>query len=77
MFKARIALVHCGSEGGPCHEQAHQVVGGEVNPDRRGEYEGRAPEERRAARQEQAVPILNALHAWMIEKASQVDPNSR
>jgi len=36
----------------------------------------RAPEERRATRQEQAVPVLNALHAWMIEKASQVDPKS-
>jgi transposase len=37
---------------------------------------GQSPEERLAARQAQAVPILKVLHAWMIEKASQVDPKS-
>ena len=40
------------------------------------EIYGRSPEERLAARQAHAVPVLNALHAWMIEKASQVDPKS-
>jgi len=38
---------------------------------------GRSPDERLAARQAHAVPVLNALHAWMIEKASQVDPKSQ
>jgi transposase len=37
---------------------------------------GRSPEERLAAKEAQAVPILSALHVWMIEKASQVDPKS-
>jgi transposase len=34
---------------------------------------GRSPEERLAARQKHAVPILNALHVWMIAKAAQID----
>jgi transposase len=37
---------------------------------------GRSPEERLAARQAHAVPVLNALHAWMIEKVAQVDRKS-
>lgn len=37
---------------------------------------GQPPEDRLAARQTQAVPILKALHAWMMEKATQVDPKS-
>jgi transposase len=37
---------------------------------------GCSHEERLATRQAQAVPLLKALHAWMIEKASQVDPKS-
>jgi len=41
------------------------------------EMHGRSPEERLAARQMRAVPVLNALHAWMLEKASQVDPKSQ
>ena len=40
------------------------------------EIYGRSPEERLAARQAHAAPVLKALHAWMIEKASQVDPKS-
>lgn len=34
---------------------------------------GCSPDERLAARQKHAAPILNALHAWMIEKAAQID----
>ena len=38
---------------------------------------GRSPEERRAARQRYAVPLLNALHAWMIETLSGLDSSSK
>jgi transposase len=37
---------------------------------------GRSPQERRAARQEYAVPLLNEMHAWMIESLSQIDAKS-
>jgi transposase len=37
---------------------------------------GRSPEERLTIRQEHAVPMLEAFHAWMIEKVSQVDRKS-
>jgi len=40
------------------------------------EIHGCSPEERLAARQARAVPVLNELYAWMLEKASQVDPKS-
>jgi hypothetical protein len=37
---------------------------------------GRSPEERLAARQKHAVPLLKAFHAWMIEKLGQVEKKS-
>lgn len=37
---------------------------------------GRSPDERRALRQQHAVPILNAIHTWMIETAAQIDQSS-
>jgi transposase len=37
---------------------------------------GCSPEVRRASRQKYAVPLLNALHAWMIETVSQLDNKS-
>jgi transposase len=37
---------------------------------------GRSPEDRYTLRQKHAVPVLNALHAWMIETVSQVDKKS-
>lgn len=37
---------------------------------------GLSPEQRLDQRQTYAVPLLNALHAWMIAKWSQVDPKS-
>jgi transposase len=37
---------------------------------------GYSPEYRRAARQKYAVPLLNALHAWMVETVSQLDNKS-
>jgi hypothetical protein len=37
---------------------------------------GRSPQERRAARQEYAVPLLNEMHAWMTESLSQIDAKS-
>jgi transposase len=37
---------------------------------------GRSPQERRAARQEYAVPLLNEMHTWMIESLSQIDAKS-
>jgi transposase len=37
---------------------------------------GRAPEERRAVRQEHAVPLLKAFRAWMLEKLGQVENKS-
>jgi transposase len=37
---------------------------------------GRSPEERLAQRQAHAVPVLEALHVWLIEKVSQVDRKS-
>jgi len=37
---------------------------------------GRSPEERRAARQEYTVPLLNEMHTWMIESVSQIDNKS-
>jgi hypothetical protein len=37
---------------------------------------GGSPEARRAARQAHAVPLLNALHLWMVEKVSEVDKKS-
>ena len=37
---------------------------------------GLSPEERRDQRKDFAVPLLNALHVWMIAKLSQVDPKS-
>jgi transposase len=36
---------------------------------------GRSPQ-RRAARQEYAVPLLNEIHAWMLESLSQIDAKS-
>ena len=38
---------------------------------------GRSPEARRAARQQYAVPLLNALHAWMIKTVSELDSSSK
>ena len=37
---------------------------------------GQSPEARRAARQKHAVPLLNALHAWMIHTRTQVENKS-
>jgi transposase len=37
---------------------------------------GQSPQERRTARQNHAVPLLNEMHAWMIESLSQIDPKS-
>lgn len=37
---------------------------------------GSSPEERRAARQKYAVPLLNEMHAWMLESLSQIDNKS-
>ena len=37
---------------------------------------GCSPEVRRASRQKYAVPLLNVLHAWMVETVSQVDNKS-
>jgi len=37
-----------------------------------GKIRGCAPEKRFAVRQTHAVPVLNELHAWMVEKVSQV-----
>jgi transposase len=37
---------------------------------------GRSPPERRAARQDYAVPLLNEMHAWMIESLTQIDAKS-
>jgi transposase len=37
---------------------------------------GRSASERRAARQEYAVPLLNEMHTWMIESLSQIDVKS-
>jgi len=37
---------------------------------------GQSAEKRRAARQKYAVPLLAALHAWMIEQAAKVDQGS-
>jgi transposase len=37
---------------------------------------GRSPEERLALRQAHAEPVLKSLHAWMIEKVSQVERKS-
>ncbi len=37
---------------------------------------GRSPEFRRTSRQTYAVPLLNALHAWMVETVSQLDNKS-
>jgi transposase len=37
---------------------------------------GRSPQERRAARQKYAVPLLSEMHAWMIESLSQIDTKS-
>jgi transposase len=37
---------------------------------------GCSPEDRRAARQKYAVPLLDAMHAWMIETVSQLDSKS-
>jgi len=37
---------------------------------------GCSPEVRRASRQQYAVPLLNALHAWMVETVSQLDNKS-
>jgi transposase len=37
---------------------------------------GLSPEERLAQRQIYAIPVLDALHVWMIEKLSQVDRKS-
>ena len=37
---------------------------------------GCAPDQRRGVRQAHAVPVLNALHAWMMEKVSQVGRNT-
>lgn len=38
---------------------------------------GGSPEDRLAARQKHAVPVLNALHAWMLETVSQLDSSSK
>lgn len=38
---------------------------------------GCSPEDRRAARQKYAVPLLDALHAWMLATASQLDTGSK
>ena len=38
---------------------------------------GKSPEARLAARQQYAVPLLNALHAWMIQTASELDGSSK
>ena len=37
---------------------------------------GSSPAQRLAARQKYAVPLLNALHTWMIESVSQIDKKS-
>lgn len=37
---------------------------------------GQSAEARRAARQEHAVPLLTAIHAWMIETVTQIDNKS-
>jgi transposase len=37
---------------------------------------GRSAEERRAQRQQHAVPLLASLHAWMIEQSTKVDKGS-
>jgi transposase len=37
---------------------------------------GCSPEDRRTARQKYAVPLLNAMHAWMVETVSQLDNKS-
>jgi transposase len=37
---------------------------------------GCSPEDRRAARQKYAVPLLDAMHAWMVETVSQLDNKS-
>jgi transposase len=37
---------------------------------------GSSPEQRLAARQRYAVPLLNALHTWMIESLSQIEKKS-
>src|SRR5260370_5477973 len=37
---------------------------------------GSSPEQRLAARQRYAVPLLNALHTWMIESVSQIEKKS-
>lgn len=37
---------------------------------------GGSPEARRAARQTHAVPLLNALHLWMMQRVSEVDKKS-
>jgi transposase len=37
---------------------------------------GQSPEARRAARQAHAVPVLEALHAWMIQTRAQVENKS-
>jgi transposase len=37
---------------------------------------GCSPEVRRASRQKYAVPLLNSLHAWMVETVSQLDNKS-
>ncbi|MGH8220375.1 MAG: IS66 family transposase [Steroidobacteraceae bacterium] len=38
---------------------------------------GSSPEDRRVARQKYAVPLLDALHAWMLEMVSQLDGGSK
>lgn len=37
---------------------------------------GQSPQARKAARQQHAVPVLNALHAWLIDNRSKVDGGS-
>ena len=37
---------------------------------------GQSPEARRAARQQYAMPLLNALHAWMIQTVCELDSSS-
>ena len=37
---------------------------------------GQSADKRRAARQKHAVPLLDALHAWMIEESAKVDQGS-
>src|SRR6266481_8435133 len=37
---------------------------------------GSSPEQPLAARQRYAVPLLNALHTWMIESVSQIEKKS-